>query len=45
MKKTCRYFVSSSKCAINGEKPICKGCGYYEKENYIERILDKYGRN
>lgn len=45
MKKTCKYFVSNNKCAIDGKVPKCKECGCYEKEDYIQKMLRKYGRN
>lgn len=45
MRKTCKYFISTKKCAVDGNKPNCKYCGCYVKKNYIENILKKYGRS
>ena len=45
MRKTCKYFISIKKCAVDGNEPNCKYCGCYVKESYIENMLKKYGRS
>lgn len=45
MKKTCRYYVSPNKCLVDGKEPKCKDCDCYVKDDYINLMLKKYGRN
>ncbi|WP_195972474.1 hypothetical protein [Clostridium thermobutyricum] len=45
MRKTCKFSITNTLCEKEGKNPICKGCSFYKKRNYIEDILNKYSRN